>query len=112
MSLITFNIIMKEDKRLKLIDFETSMYAPIDYELDIFLRMCRNPLKYASEEEEKLIDVNDYKMIEPYFRKLYPEIFEIHDFEIRNKIYLLTIHNMHNITIISNWIKMLKFAVV
>ena len=81
------NIIMKEDKSLKLIDFETSMYAPIDYELDIFLRMCRNPLKYASEEEEKLIDINDYKMIEPYFRKLYPEIFEIHDFEIRNKIY-------------------------
>ena len=81
------NIIVDQDNDLKLIDFETSMCAPIDYELDIFLRMCHNPLKYASEDEEKLINPNDYKIIEPYFRKKYPEIFNIHDFDIRNKIY-------------------------
>ena len=83
------NIIVDENKNLKLIDFETSMYAPIDYELDIFLRMCKNPLTYASEEEAKFVNIEDYKMIEPYFREMYPEIFAIHDFNIRNKIYNL-----------------------
>ena len=81
------NIIIDKNNNLKLIDFETSMYAPVDYELDIFLRMCKNPLKYASEDEERFINIKDYKMIEPYFRKIYPEIFDIHNFNIRNKIY-------------------------
>ena len=61
------NIIYCNDGQIKIIDFETSLYAPIDYELDIFLRMCNNPLKYASEEAENLIKIEDYLNIEKYF---------------------------------------------
>lgn len=83
------NIIYCNDGQIKIIDFETSLYAPIDYELDIFLRMCNNPLKYASEEAENLVKIEDYKNIEKYFKEYYPEIYKIDNFEIRHEIYNL-----------------------
>ena len=72
---------------LKLIDFETAIYAPIDYELDIFLRMCVNPLKYSSEETEELIKENDYINIPNYLKEYYPEIFDFKYYDIRHLIY-------------------------
>ena len=83
------NIIYCNDGQIKIIDFETLLYAPIDYELDIFLRMCNNPLKYASEEAENLIKIEDYKNIEKYFKEYYPEIYNVDNFEIRHEIYNL-----------------------
>ena len=83
------NIIYCNDGQIKIIDFETSLYAPIDYELDIFLRMCNNPLKYASEETENLVKIEDYQNIEKYFKKFYPEIYNVDNFEIRHEIYNL-----------------------
>ena len=83
------NIIYCNDNQIKIIDFETSLYAPIDYELDIFLRMCNNPLKYASEEAESLIRIEDYQNIEKCFKEFYPEIYEFDNFEIRHEIYNL-----------------------
>lgn len=83
------NIIYCKDGSLKIIDFETSLYAPLDYELDIFLRMCNNPLKYASEEAEGLVKIEDYEMIEKWFKEFYPEIYEFDNFEIRHEIYNL-----------------------
>ena len=83
------NIIYCDDGQIKIIDFETSLYAPIDYELDIFLRMCNNPLKYASEEAESLVKKEDYKNIEKYLKEFYPEIYKFDNFEIRHEIYNL-----------------------
>lgn len=83
------NIIYCNDGQIKIIDFETSLYAPIDYELDIFLRMCNNPLKYASEETENLVKTEDYQNIEKYFKEFYPEIYNVDNFEIRHEIYNL-----------------------
>lgn len=83
------NIIYCNDGHIKIIDFETSLYAPIDYELDIFLRMCNNPLKYASEEAENFVKEEDYQNIEKYFKEFYPEIYEIDNFKIRHEIYNL-----------------------
>lgn len=83
------NIIYCNDGQIKIIDFETSLYAPIDYELDIFLRMCNNPLKYASEEAENLVKIEDYQNIEKYFKEFYPEIYNMDNFEIRHEIYNL-----------------------
>lgn len=80
---------MCSDGQVKIIDFETSLYAPIDYELDIFLRMCKNPLKYASEEIEPLVKIEDYKNIEKYFKEFYPEIFQFDNFEMRHEVYNL-----------------------
>jgi len=83
------NILIDENDNLKLIDFETSIYAPIDYELDIFLRMCNNPIKYSSEETEKFIKIEDYKNIPNYLKEYYPEIFNFKYFNIRKIIYHL-----------------------
>lgn len=81
------NILLCENGQLKIIDFETALYAPIDYELDIFMRMCNNPLKYASEEAELLVKIEDYKNIISYLKMFYPEIFRINNFDIRHLIY-------------------------
>lgn len=81
------NILIDENNKLKLIDFETAIYAPIDYELDIFLRMCINPLKYSSEETEELVTEEDYINIPNYLKEYYPEIFNFKYYEIRHLIY-------------------------
>ena len=69
------NLIIDEYNNLKIIDFETAIYAPIDYELDIFLRMCNYPIKYASLEAEKYVKIEDYRNIENYLREDYKELF-------------------------------------
>ena len=81
------NVLIDENNNLKLIDFETAIFAPIDYELDIFLRMCNNPLKYSSEETEKFVNEEDYKNIAIYLKEYYPEIFDFKNYEIRHLIY-------------------------
>lgn len=75
------------NNNIKIIDFERSIIAPIDYELDIFLRMCNNPIKYASEEDYKYIDINDYKDIPIYLKEYYPEIYNFNYFNIRHLVY-------------------------
>mgnify|MGYP002618883767 CR=1 FL=1 len=83
------NIIYCNDGKMKIIDFERSLYAPIDYELDIFLRMCNSPLKYASIEAECFVKNEDYQNIEKYFKEFYPEIYDVNNFGIRHEIYNL-----------------------
>ena len=62
------------DGKIKIIDFERSMYAPRDFELDIFYRMIRKPWKFASEETEEYTDVSQYSNIMSYVQKYYPEL--------------------------------------
>lgn len=81
------NLVMCENKELKIIDFETAIYAPIDFELDIFLRMCNYPMKYASEETEKYVREEDYKNIERYLKEDYKELFEGIYYNERHCIY-------------------------
>lgn len=81
------NVLIDENNNLKLIDFETAIYAPIDYELDIFLRMCINPLKYSSEETEEFVKEDDYINIPNYLKEYYPEIFNFKYYNIRHSIY-------------------------
>jgi len=82
-----FDNIFYNKGKIKLIDFERSMYAPIDYELDIIYRMIRKPWKYASEETEKYINENDYKNIMFYIEKYYPELVNINYLYKRLAIY-------------------------
>ena len=49
--------------------------------------MCYNPIKYASLEEEKYVNINDYKDIPKYLKEYYPEIFDFEYFNIRHLIY-------------------------
>lgn len=54
--------------------------------------MCHNPSKYASEETEQYIKISDYKNIENYFKKFYPALFLIDNFEMRHLIYDLKVN--------------------
>lgn len=69
-----FDNVFYNDKKIKLIDFERSMIAPIDFELDIFYRMVRMPWKFAGDDTWKLTKVEDYEHIMDYVKEFYPEL--------------------------------------
>ncbi len=82
-----FDNIIYNKGSIKLIDFERSLYAPIDFELDIIYRMIRKPWKFASEETEKYTKLEDYSNIMKYIKKYYPEIINIPNLYKRLAIY-------------------------
>ncbi len=82
-----FDNIFYKDGRIKLIDFERSVYAPKDFELDILYRMIRKPWKFASEENEQYTKLSDYENIMSYIEKYYPELIHIDNLYKRLAIY-------------------------
>ncbi len=69
-----FDNIFYSNGKIKLIDFERSIYAPRDFELDILYRMIRKPWKFASEEIEQYTKLSDYENIMTYIEKYYKEL--------------------------------------
>ena len=69
-----FDNVFVDNGKIKIIDFERSMYAPKDFELDIFYRMIRKPWKFASEETEEYTETHQYSNIMSYVKKYYPEL--------------------------------------
>ena len=82
-----FDNIFYNEGKIKLIDFERSIYAPRDFELDILYRMIRKPWKFASEETEKYTRLEDYENIMMYIEKYYPELIHIDNLYKRLAIY-------------------------
>ena len=82
-----FDNIFYNNGKIKLIDFERSIYAPKDFELDILYRMIRKPWKFASEENEKYTKLSDYENIMTYIEKYYPELIHINHLYERLAIY-------------------------
>ena len=82
-----FDNIFYSNGKIKLIDFERAIYAPLDFELDILYRMVRMPWKFASEETEKYVKLDDYENIMKYIEKYYPELVHIDNLEKRLAIY-------------------------
>ena len=82
-----FDNIFFNNGKIKLIDFERSMYAPRDFELDILYRMIRKPWKFASEETEQYTDSGDYSNIMLYIEKYYPELIDVPNLYQRLAIY-------------------------
>jgi len=82
-----FDNIIYNNGNIKLIDFERSLYAPKDFELDIIYRMIRKPYKFASEETEKYTKTSDYANIMSYIEKYYPELIHIDNLYKRLYIY-------------------------
>lgn len=82
-----FDNIFINDGKIKIIDFERSIYAPKDFELDILYRMIRKPWKFASEENEQYIDEKHYSNIMNYIEKYYPELINIDNLYKRLAIY-------------------------
>ncbi len=69
-----FDNILYNNGKIKLIDFERSMFAPKDFELAIFFRMVRKPWKFASEETEQYTNSSDYANIKLYVERYYPDL--------------------------------------
>ena len=82
-----FDNIFYKNGKIKLIDFERSLYAPKDFELDILYRMIRKPWKFASEENEQYTKLSDYENIMNYIEKYYPELIHIDNLYKRLAIY-------------------------
>ena len=82
-----FDNIFYKDGKIKIIDFERSMYAPKDFELDILYRMIRKPWKFASEETEQYTNSSDYTNIKLYIEKYYPELVNVEFLPQRLAIY-------------------------
>lgn len=82
-----FDNIFYKDGKIKLIDFERSIYAPKDFELDILYRMIRKPWKFASEETEQYTKLSDYENIMAYIEKYYPELIKTPNLYKRLAIY-------------------------
>ena len=106
-----FDNILVNNGKIKVIDFERSMYAPKDFELHILYYMIRQPWKHASEECEKYIRVEDYKNIMDYIEKYYPEIISIPNLYKRLAIYDL-IYEFSHFVKFSNHYDELKEAVM
>ena len=84
-----FDNIFINDGKIKIIDFERSMYAPADFELDILYRMIRKPWKFASEETEPYTSLEQYSNIMSYIEKYYPELVHIDNLYKRLAIYYM-----------------------
>lgn len=82
-----FDNIFYKGGKIKLIDFERSIYAPKDFELDILYRMIRKPWKFASEETEQYTNLDDYSNIMKYIEKYYPELIKTPNLYKRLAIY-------------------------
>lgn len=90
-----FDNIFYNNGKIKLIDFERSMYAPRDYELDILYRMIRRPWKFASESVEQYTDSKDYSNIILYIEKYYKELISIPYLSQRLAIYDMVYNLKH-----------------
>lgn len=82
-----FDNIFINNGKIKIMDFERSMFAPRDFELDIIYRMIRKPWKFASEEAEEYTDSSHYSNIMSYIQKYYPKLVDIQYLSQRLAIY-------------------------
>ena len=63
------------DGKLYIIDFDRVIMGSSDYELLIMDSMLDNPLKFASEEEEKFVNMIHYTNVRDWLKKYYPELY-------------------------------------
>lgn len=82
-----FDNVFINDGKIKIIDFERAIYAPKDFELDIFYRMVRKPWKFAGDDTEEFTDEKDYLTIMTYIEKYYPELINTNNLYKRLAIY-------------------------
>ena len=70
------NFILTLNNELYIIDFDRVMFGSLDYELLILDSMLDNPTKFASLEEEKLVNDDHYKNIRTYLKQFYPQMYD------------------------------------
>lgn len=92
---IHFDNIIYNNGKIKLIDFERSMYAPKDFELNIISKMVRKPWDFASQETEDYTNSSDYTNIMLYIEKYYKELINIDYLSQRLAIYDIIYYLKH-----------------
>lgn len=81
------NILIDEDKNIKLIDFNDSEIAPFDYDLRLLYMSKEQPWKWANSEMDPLQKPKDYEKIFEYVKKYYPELNKLTYLDERMIIY-------------------------
>lgn len=77
-----FDNFIYDKGKLKLIDFDRIKICSVDYELLIIKTMLDDPRKFASEEDEKFVNIDDYQYVFNQLKKSYHEMF---DFKFLNQ---------------------------
>lgn len=69
------NLLLSENGRLYLIDYEMLEIAPKDFVLDVWQRMLIHPFTYANEDDHEKTIASDYVNILKWLRKYAPDLF-------------------------------------
>lgn len=84
-----FDNFLYNNGKLKLIDFERYIVAPIDYDFKIFYRYNKEPWKWASMKTDMLTVEDDYQDLMNLFISNYEELKSMPYLQERLNIYLL-----------------------
>ncbi len=83
------NLLVTEEGRIVLIDYEMMSAAPPDLVLDVWQRMMIHPFTYANEEDHPLTHPRDYRKLLVWMQKYVPTLFS-HP-QIRKRVNLYAI---------------------
>jgi hypothetical protein len=73
--------------KLKLIDFERSVDAPIDFELDTISKVVNYPEDWDVRVEKDSAKARDYENVLLYIKKYYPDIMDVDNLNLRLAAY-------------------------
>lgn len=81
------NLIMDDNGRLYLLDYEMLAAAPCDFVLDVWQRMLIHPFIYANKDDHALTVPEDYRHIISWLKKYAPDLFSHPNVRERVNIY-------------------------
>ena len=81
------NLLVTEDKKVILLDFEMLAIAPKDLVLDVWQRMLIHPFTYANEEDHPQTHPKDYQKLLVWMEEFAPELFSHPEVRRRVNIY-------------------------
>ena len=81
------NILIDNNKNIKLIDFNDSIIAPFDYDLRLLYMSAETPWKWANIEMDPYQKPEDYKHLFEYIKKYYKELNNIKYLDERMLVY-------------------------
>ena len=81
------NILIDNNKNIKLIDFNDSIIAPFDYDLRLLYMSVETPWKWANIEMDPYQKPEDYKHLFEYIKKYYKELNNVKHLDERMLVY-------------------------
>ena len=81
------NILIDNNKNIKLIDFNDSIITPFDYDLRLLYMSAETPWKWANIEMDPYQKPEDYKHLFEYIKKYYKELNNIKYLDERMLVY-------------------------